>query len=96
MYQTRSMFFRCDYADSTCAIKSGTGIPFSNFDGFNGDTAVWSTGPTGFSGTMNFLRDPSVTVPTLINNGLNGQVFDVTLALPSCQQQTSKKSNIFF
>jgi hypothetical protein len=75
-----------DRDDPTCTAKSGTGIPFSKFDGFNGNTAVWSPGAAGFSGTMDFKRDPTVTEPVLINNGLNGQVFDVTLVLPSCQQ----------
>ena len=75
-----------DQTDPTCVTMSGTGIPFSNFYGFSGNTAVWSTETAGFSGTMDFLRDPSVTVPTLINNGLNEQVFDVTLVLPSCNQ----------
>jgi hypothetical protein len=75
-----------DRDDPNCETKSGTGIPFSNFDGFNGNMAVWSTGAAGFSGTMTFKRDPTVTKPELINNGLNGQVFDVTLILPSCQQ----------
>ena len=74
-----------DDADPTCAIKSGTGITFSTFDGFDGDTEVWSTGTAGFSGTMDFKRDPTVTEPVLIDNGLNGNVFDVTLILPSCQ-----------
>ena len=75
-----------DKNDPTCATKSGTGIPSSNFDGFNGNTAILSTGAAGFSGTMDFKRDPTVSEPVFINNGLNGQVFDVTLVLPSCQQ----------
>ena len=52
---------------------SGKGIPFSNFYDFSGNTVVWLgyTSTASFSGTMDFLRDPTVNRPMLINNDLN-------------------------
>ena len=75
-----------DNNDATCALMSGLGIPFSIFQGFlpNTDIATFGVGPAGYDGIMYFARDPSLTSPMLINNGLAGKTFNVTLALPEC------------
>ena len=75
-----------DNNDATCANKSGSGIAFSVFQGFlpNTNVATFGAGQAGYSGIMDFARDPSLSSPTLINNGLVRQTFNVTLALPEC------------
>ena len=72
-----------DGNDPLCNNKSGTGIPFSNYGGFSGNTLNW-TPQNGFSGTMKFLENVSLTKPKLAINNSQAGIFDVTLELPSC------------
>ena len=70
---------RGDPSDSDCSVKSKMGTKFSNFDSFNGNSAKFSAdGPAGYSGTMDFLLDESVTKNTLRLNSFSENVFDVT------------------
>lgn len=72
-------------ADPTCATKSGTGTPaVSNFNGFDKNTAVWSSiGAVGFSGTMYFKRDSTISGPAFINN--DGRMGKYLMSLLSYQ-----------
>ena len=70
---------RGDPSDSDCSVKSKMGTKFSNFDSFNGNSAKFSAdGPAGYSGTMDFLLDESVTKETLEINSFSENIFDVT------------------
>jgi hypothetical protein len=75
-----------DNTDPSCANKSGAGPQFSLFDGFfDINRAYFSPGQAGFDGYMDFVRDPTLSAPQLINNGMyQAKTFNVTLALPEC------------
>ena len=77
---------KADNTDASCANKSGAGPQFSLFDSFiSTNTAYFSPGQAGFDGYMDFVRDPALSAPQLINNGmLQAKTFNVTLALPEC------------
>ena len=74
-----------DSNDLECSNKSGTGIPFSNYGGFTGNTLIWTQNTSsGFFGTMNFLEKTYLINPKLLINSFQAGKFDVTLELPTC------------